>query len=691
MASTARKTRAPKAPGAEQIVIAAPRAIAFDRLTLTDHNIRRLNTNVSVQDLADDIARRGLLQSLNVRPLAGGDLHEVVAGGRRYRALALLVSQGRMAPDQEIPCIVGAGATAQEDSLAENVHRLNLHPVEQYRAFQIFKDQGLADEEIARRFNLSTRIVAQRLKLAGVAPALLDAYVAEDMTLETLTVFTLCDDQERQLQVWNDVKGSWRQEPGQLRRILTETKVSGADGRARLVGIEAYEGAGGTVLRDLFSDEESGTVYLEDVALLDRMVTEVLVGHAHQVASEGWKWIKVGEQPDHAESRVRQQFIAPTEEASRVRADHQHEAAQIEASYESLTEDEARAADERLEEIETALAQMDAAHTGYAPLEIPHAGAYVFLGHRGQVEVARGYVKAEDAQALSRAPSLPERETSSDDGAASPRAAAISIAGEEGESQESETVKPLSAALVLDLSIHKTLALRDTLSVRPELALVALIHNLVLRAFPARHCYASMSPLDIKADMTSRQDQAVGIADADYVTAFQARHDAWAARLPLTADDYLDFISDLSRDDQLGLLAHCVAQTIDMTIGAYDGPSVEARATGEIIAARAGLDVSTGWRPTVANYLGRVAKARILEAVIEGKSEGDAQLITHLKKGEMAKEAQRMLAGTAWLPVELRTLADEVADSDEADPAQGDDPGAADADVELPAFMTDPA
>ena len=69
------------------------------------------------------------------------------------------------------------------------------------------------------------------------------------------------------------------------------------------------------------------------------------------------------------------------------------------------------------------------------------------------------------------------------------------------------------------------------------------------------------------------------------------------------------------------------------------------------------------WQPTAENYLGRVTKARILEAVTEGKGEAAAQLIDHLKKPDMAKEAERLLAGTGWLPEPLR-LPENAAASD---------------------------
>jgi len=66
--------------------------------------------------------------------------------------------------------------------------------------------------------------------------------------------------------------------------------------------------------------------------------------------------------------------------------------------------------------------------------------------------------------------------------------------------------------------------------------------------------------------------------------------------------------------------------------------------------------VQAGWRPTVDNYLGRVTKPRILEAVREAKGDASAQLIDHLKKADMAKEAERLLDGSGWLPEPMRLV-----------------------------------
>ena len=59
--------------------------------------------------------------------------------------------------------------------------------------------------------------------------------------------------------------------------------------------------------------------------------------------------------------------------------------------------------------------------------------------------------------------------------------------------------------------------------------------------------------------------------------------------------------------------------------------------------------------PTVDLYLGRVTKARIIEAIRDGVTDRDAESIANLKKAEMASHAERLLGGKRWLPSLLRT------------------------------------
>src|SRR4051812_21998994 len=157
-----------------KIVLSASRDIPLNKLVLSQANVRRIKAGVSVEELAEDIARRGLLQSLSVRPVRGGQgeetgTYEVPAGGRRFQALQLLVKQKRLAKTGPVPCLVKTDGIAEEDSLAENTMREALHPLDQFRAFQALRDEhGLGDEEIAARFFVTPAVVRQRLKLVAV-------------------------------------------------------------------------------------------------------------------------------------------------------------------------------------------------------------------------------------------------------------------------------------------------------------------------------------------------------------------------------------------------------------------------------------------------------------------------------------------------------------------------------------------
>jgi ParB family chromosome partitioning protein len=171
-----------------KITLVGARDVALDRLVASDANVRRLKAGVSVEELAEDIARRGLLQSLSVRPIVGEGGEEtgkfaVSAGGRRLAALKLLVKQKRLAKNAPVPCIVKTEGIEEEDSLAENTMREALHPLDQFRAFKRLHDQGVLIDEIAARFFVTPQVVRQRLKLAAASQKLLDLYVTEVLSL----------------------------------------------------------------------------------------------------------------------------------------------------------------------------------------------------------------------------------------------------------------------------------------------------------------------------------------------------------------------------------------------------------------------------------------------------------------------------------------------------------------------------
>ena len=341
-----------------KINLSSSRDIPLDKLVLSQSNVRRIKAGVCIEELAEDIARRTLLQSLTVRPVLdaeGGEtgLYEVPAGGRRFRALELLVRQKRLAKAAPIPCVIRTEGIAEEDSLAENVQRAPLHPLDQFRAFLTLREKGQSEEEIAAVFFVSVAVVRQRLRLASVSPRLLEVYAEDGMTLDQLMAFTVSGDHERQEQVFERLKASYSKEPYAIRRMLTEGAVRASDKRAQFVGLEAYEEAGGVILRDLFQGDDGG--WLQDVALVDRLVAARLEREAEAVRTEGWKWTEVA--PDFAYGHTfglrqpRGEAAPLTEEETAARDALRDEYDRIEAERadaEELSEE----ADRRLGEIE---------------------------------------------------------------------------------------------------------------------------------------------------------------------------------------------------------------------------------------------------------------------------------------------------------------------------------------------------
>ena len=287
------------ATAVQKIILSSSRDIPFNKLVLSQSNVRRVKAGISIEDLAASIARRGLIQSLSVVPVVDAEgqetgMFEVPAGGRRFRALELLVKQKRLAKIAPVPCVVRKRddeVLSEEVSLVENIDRAPLHPLDQFRAFQDMRVKGKTEEEIAAALFVPVQVVKQRLRLAAASPVLLDVYAEDGMTLDQLMAFTVTDDHARQEQVWEAIKDAWSKEPYQIRRMLTETTVRASDKRAVFVGVDAYEAAGGIVMRDLFQSDDGG--WLQDAALLDRLVAEKLKATAETIAAEGWKWIEV--------------------------------------------------------------------------------------------------------------------------------------------------------------------------------------------------------------------------------------------------------------------------------------------------------------------------------------------------------------------------------------------------------------
>jgi len=328
----------------------------------------------------------------------------------------------------------------------------------------------------------------------------------------------------------------------------------------------------------------------------------------------------------------------------------------LKAEYDKLEDDYAEAdelpedIDERLGEIETAMEALQNRPIRFEADDYAIAGAFVSIDGSGRLRVERGYVRPEDEP-------VEETDETEGDAPAAPNSGDVtdddsSDAQQVDEDEDDDGTKPLSDRLVCELTVHRTMALRDALAGDPQLAMLACLHAMVLQLF---YHYGQDSCVEITPRSTQFGSQAPNLGDARYVQSIDLGIETWAGNLPKEPEDLWDALAEWDGDSRDALFAHCVAMTVNAVQEPhYRKPRQIAHA--DVLASTLGLDmVKAGWTPTADSYLGRVTKAQILAAVREAKGDKDADRIAGFKKPDMVEAAEELLAGTGWLPAPLRT------------------------------------
>jgi len=220
----------------------------------------------SVSELADSIKGVGLLQNLVVHALPG-DRYGVAAGGRRLAALNMLAERNILPADWPVRVKVIPQELATAASMTENGHRRDMHPAEQIAGFRAMAQEGKTPAQIGDLLGYSPRHVQRMLKLADLAPVILDALAEERITTEHCQALALENDTARQVQVFEAAcQSGWGGKPEvqTIRRLVTESEVAVAGNtKFRFVGADAF--SPDELRTDLFSDDEGG--YVDCVAL----------------------------------------------------------------------------------------------------------------------------------------------------------------------------------------------------------------------------------------------------------------------------------------------------------------------------------------------------------------------------------------------------------------------------------------
>ena len=612
------------APRAEPLI----REIPLSRLTLAPENVRKTPPDAQADaELKASIAALGLLENLVVRPDepdGNGERYAVVAGGRRLKAMQELAADGMIDADHTVPCQIRTGEIEPAElSLAENVVRIAMHPADQVVAFAKLVAAGQPVSSIAARFGLSERLVEQRLRLGNAAPELLDAYRANEIDLEALKAFAVTTDRERQMAVWEQVSGQgYRPSAWQVKRLLTEERIPGASAIARFVGVEAYEAAGGQVLRDLFAHDDETGVWFEDPVLLEKLATDRLQAAADELATR-WKWATAMIEVEWGDTarygRIEPQPADPTDEerAEIDRLQTRHDEL-VNLDDEDWTEElvaEGERIETRLDEIEGVIE----ARAVFRREDLRVAGCIVTVGQDGAMQVIQGLVKPED---------MPKPAESSDSGTATGNGHDAGAATHHAHVPEQSVAAPMAPPPDREAEARKEagvgIGLADDLrSIRTALVKVKLAgdfeasFDLALfqmgRAVfaPGYHDHA----LDIAVKETPDRPN-TRMNDRDFAD--------WSPGEAMLEDcshlslDWLEIEEDgesfaalraLPQSDKEALFAACVARTVKGQL-AFEP---QARPELEATVARLDIDFAGHVRPTADMLWSRIAKARVLD------------------------------------------------------------------------------
>ncbi len=124
---------------------------------------REVFDEAEIEGLAVSLLDVGVLQPLVVRPLDGGR-YELVAGERRLRA-------AKVAGLELIPVVVRHTEDADllKEALVENIHRVQLNPLEEAAAYQqLLEEFGFTQEELASRIGKSRPAISNSLRLLSL-------------------------------------------------------------------------------------------------------------------------------------------------------------------------------------------------------------------------------------------------------------------------------------------------------------------------------------------------------------------------------------------------------------------------------------------------------------------------------------------------------------------------------------------
>ncbi|MDH0190263.1 ParB N-terminal domain-containing protein [Stenotrophomonas sp. GD03993] len=634
----------------ETVLAPTTATVPFSQLVVSPKNVRPEPGNVDA--LAASIRTLGLLQNLVVSANAEG-YYQVHAGGRRFEALGQLFAEGHLTADFAVPVTIIPAEEATAASLSENVQREEMHPADELMAYQAMEREGLSLDRIAEVFKVTVNYVERRLRMSEAAPELFELFRADQISASQLIGLCATDDHAVQLAVWNSLPAHYRTERELRAAVLAQDVESATDHRvAFLGGIESYIAAGGQCRVDLFSQDGQGAI-LSTPAILDVLVKERLEAMRSDLLAEGWGWVDLWDQVDHTELRRLGQLPASvTEEAEqeieRLRGVQEAAEAERDALYDTaeieerqLTESEDNRDTELQEQLQQLASEIRAtkeAGAYYSDEAKASAGVVLYLTRHG-LTVSRGRVRPADREEAAQA--LP-------DGGSIQGGRESEVGGRKSDS--------IPDALRRSLLGHRNLGVQVAASqnVRVMKVLQACWAVQSLRREVGCSTGDSCAPTNLSISCNgggTRTGYPIGDeAGKEASSAFEEAGKFLVKELPNSEAKLWDALMAMDDDELDAIIAINVARSISLH-------EQHKGLTAKLIEAL-GFDMADYFTATAENYLSRVPKSLIVEALTEAKKvkgAADAAGLAAMKKAALADEAETRLAGSGWVPKGIRT------------------------------------
>ena len=566
-------------------------------------NSRRHGQDLGGSELYASIKQLGLLQPLTARPIGDGK-YEIIAGNRRFSILKRIHGE----KDAEVPVIVRESddEDACEASLAENVVRVNIHPVDEYEAYERLIEQGSNPYDIAKRFGVKVKWVRERLQLASLAPELRDAWKKGDLSAEQAAALSSVPDHDLQRSVWTtatkDKHNEWARRPENLRSAMRHDFYSQDDAAVKFVGLDAYKENGGRLSDDLFTEDRT----LLDKPIVDRLVAEKLAVEVLRLRNNGWAWVCADDDLPCQSWQIKTLDLTPwmtdAEKKAHAKAHwNEQNAIMREVSLRAIEDSEARS----------------------------KSGVIVGVSAEGQLELDAFRVLPSGAGHKATNDDDPDDNANDDDEGSAP------APKRDVKEDPKEDERALTAALVESLSENMTVGISRALAADPLIALRALYATL---ATELNHRGAS-TPLRISTSNAWAGLNGDASVDGDWSAHFngEATFESLARSLAPLIARTLDF-RVVKYDHYRGRDYAEVRDTlIDALAGQLDGDSIT-RELREVF--------------NPADYFKRVSIADCTAAIVETDGRNTCSAKT---KAEIAAHAVARVRATGWLPKELRT------------------------------------